>query len=225
MRIQRCLLATIMITLVLILAVAITTGQPLIHQFDTWGLNAAGAVTPARTAWARFITNFGEPVNMTITAIVVSLWALWRRRPAWAATVAGGVLSTAIINRLFKALIERPRPFVADPTLHALTPASGWSFPSGHASASAALVTVIIIYIWHWHRRPLPRTLVIILGIIYAATIMWSRVYLHVHFASDVLAGALEGIACAIIAREIVHWITFRGSQDAIADAPDDPAN
>ncbi|KRM86380.1 hypothetical protein FD19_GL000805 [Lacticaseibacillus thailandensis DSM 22698 = JCM 13996] len=197
-------------TAMLAIAVAITTNQPYLHQFDTWGLHLAGQTTTTRTNWARTITNWGSPVGMVITAIVLALWMLWRRRPTWAATLASAVLATAILNRLVKAVVVRPRPFVADPQLHALAHASGWSFPSGHASASAALVIIMLMYIWRWHRRPATRTLAAIIGVLYLATIVWTRVYLHVHFASDVLAGVLEGVAVAIIAREIMRGLQQR---------------
>ncbi|WP_054749133.1 hypothetical protein [Lacticaseibacillus thailandensis] len=63
MRIHRWLIATILMTAMLAIAVAITTNQPYLHQFDTWGLHLAGQTTTTRTNWARTITNWGSPVG------------------------------------------------------------------------------------------------------------------------------------------------------------------
>ena len=93
-----------------------------------------------------------------------------------------GYLAT---NLLLKNLVMRPRPFDAIPQLEALVHAGGWSFPSGHSTSSMAASIVMF--------RQLPRRVgipALALGIL----ICLSRLYVGVHYPTDVLAGTVTGI-------------------------------
>ncbi len=91
----------------------------------------------------------------------------------------------------------RPRPFVTHPDLIALLdPGDQWSFPSGHSLSSFAAASALCFY----HRKSsIPAFLL-------AAAIAFSRLYACVHYPTDVLAGALIGIACGLLA----GWLTDR---------------
>jgi membrane-associated phospholipid phosphatase len=94
---------------------------------------------------------------------------------------------------LMKMLVSRPRPFEALDGVRAkhLSSAVGSSFPSGHASTAAALATTLIL------RHP--RATVIIPSILVAGAIGFGRVYLGVHYPSDVVAGFAVGIVSAVV--------------------------
>ena len=113
------------------------------------------------------------------------VFALHRRRPETAVLVTGAAFAGILESSLLKAIIGRARPhddpLVALPHTH--------SFPSGHAASSFAAATVLA------RLEPRFRVWFFLL----AAAIAASRVYLGVHWPSDVLAGALLGTATALL--------------------------
>jgi membrane-associated phospholipid phosphatase len=119
----------------------------------------------------------------------------------------GGLLATVsyfvagVIAELLKQAVDRPRPSLADPAVHPLVqvPGSG-SMPSGHAAtAFAAAVAAGLVH--PRLRRPL---------LVLAALIALSRVWLGVHYLSDILVGAALGSAVAVVA-----WLILRGAARA----------
>lgn len=94
-----------------------------------------------------------------------------------------------IINETFKAVFERPRPNVMQ-----LTYATGYSMPSGHALGATIFYGLIILFITPIIKDKKYRNLVQVLLAILIALIALSRVYLRVHYLSDVLAGASLGL-------------------------------
>ena len=139
------------------------------------------------------ITKLGDAgtVWIVLTALLL-LWKKYRK--------TGGAMATALLlgylatNLLLKNLVMRPRPFDAIPQLEALVHAGGWSFPSGHSTSSMAASIVMF--------RQLPRRVGIparALGIL----ICLSRLYVGVHYPTDVLCGALIGIVAGLCAIQL----------------------
>ncbi len=113
-------------------------------------------------------------------------WALARRARffAIATGLGAGALARAGVE-IIRLFVHRPRPFVADPSIHALFVETSASFPSGHAAFFFALSTVIYA---HDKRAGLAFFLA-------SAVVSFARVAAGVHYYSDVAAGALIGIA------------------------------
>jgi undecaprenyl-diphosphatase len=110
------------------------------------------------------------------------------------ALLFGQVLNDVII----KPLVGRPRPFMEDPSLLLLiSPPGGYSFASGHVVKAFAAAFVLFI-----HDKKLGIPLMV-----YAILMAFSRIYLLVHYVSDVIAGALIGMLCAVTAYIIVNGI------------------
>jgi undecaprenyl-diphosphatase len=114
---------------------------------------------------------------------------LWRR-PAIVALVATAVWGADLISLGIKEAVGRPRPFVADaepaPLLLGVV---GDSFPSGHAATSFAGAAMLMRYLaGRW---------LVLFGL--AAAIGFSRVYVGVHYPSDVVGGALLGLLAAAV--------------------------
>jgi len=119
-------------------------------------------------------------------ALAVSL----RRRSSWPAVYTGlALLIGSILSTELKRAIGRERPSVADPDFHALIPVpNSAAMPSGHALSAFAAATVL--------SATAPRLRWAVFGL--AVTIALSRVYLGVHYPSDVLAGAVLGAVVGV---------------------------
>lgn len=103
---------------------------------------------------------------------------------------------------VLKNLFGRPRP--QDPLLRTV---SGLSFPSGHALLSVAFYGLLIYLVWHNIANKLLRWILIVLLILLILTIGLSRIYLRVHYASDVLAGFAMGVIWLVLSIWIVRRI------------------
>ena len=136
------------------------------------------------------VTHFGDVLTLSLLGVVVAL-LLWQRRQralalGWVLAVGGN----ALLNPLLKRVFERVRPVHA----HGLVSELGWSFPSGHTS-SATVAYGMLAYLAirtlppRWH---LPAALA---AVALAFTVGCSRIFLQVHFASDVAAGFASGTA------------------------------
>lgn len=111
------------------------------------------------------------------------------------------VLCLLIGNLTLKPLIARPRPYTYFPGMALLiAPLADFSFPSGHTFASFASATALYL-----HHKKLGSA-----AFVLAAIIAFTRLYLYVHFPSDILGGIILGIACGWIAYRIINWIQYK---------------
>lgn len=149
------------------------------------------------------VTHLGDPWVLGVLCVLGAAALTVRRRYVLAIGFTLAIAGNGLLNTLIKHIFERVRP-VHDASI---ATATGWSFPSGHSSGS--LVTYgIIAYVLV---RVLPerwRLTVIVAATLIALTTASSRVFLRVHFASDVLAGLALGtvwlVAC-ILSIELTH--------------------
>lgn len=169
---------------------------------------ATGLQTQASAAvlqWFATLTHLGDTWVLTALALGVAaaLWLHQHRLLAlgWLVALAGN----GALTRVLKNLFERVRP----EHTHGIAEASGYSFPSGHSSASmvayamlAYLATRLLPRAWHLPAAMVAGALIFTTG--------WSRVVLHVHYASDVLAGWLLGgtwMLCTVLIMEsVARW-------------------
>jgi membrane-associated phospholipid phosphatase len=143
------------------------------------------------TALLSTLTALGGTQVLLAVTLAAILSLLLRRRVAHAALMVAALAGGQALNWALKAAFERPRPSFSDP----LATATGFSFPSGHATVSLtvygalAFVTVASV----GSRRAQLLALISAIGLVLA--IGSSRVYLGVHYASDVLAAYSVGLA------------------------------
>jgi undecaprenyl-diphosphatase len=144
------------------------------------------------------------------TLVVVFLCAHGARHLAWRRATVAAVLSAGlalVIAKVVSELVDRARPFVADPhgvhlfAAHAPDP----GFPSDHATAAFAIAVAILLRKRGWG----------IFALVAATVLALGRVALGVHFPSDVLAGAALGAVAALV----FWWAPLRARTDALADA------
>jgi membrane-associated phospholipid phosphatase len=133
------------------------------------------------------ITTLGSAAAVIVGLVLLVAYLLrhnHRRDALFLATAVGG---TAVLNVAFKLLFHRVRPTL----WHQIVTETGYSFPSGHAMISCSLALTIMILCWptRWRRTA------IIGGTVYFVLVGISRLYLGVHYPSDVLGGWCVSIA------------------------------
>jgi membrane-associated phospholipid phosphatase len=118
-------------------------------------------------------------------------------------------VSGALVDRLVKEIVARPRPHLFGGALHA----SGYSFPSGHAMNAAIFCGVVIQLTWVLTRRRNIVGMVAAIVVTFTLLIGLSRIVLGVHYPTDVLGGYLLGttwLACVFVTASLLQK-TFRG--------------
>lgn len=126
-----------------------------------------------------------------------------RRRRAEAAWLGASLVGASIIDTVLKSLFHRARP---DPALH-LAYVSNASFPSGHAMISAAVYLSLGLMIAETDPRRLGRICLLVFMCLIVILIGCSRVYLGVHWPSDVVAGWCLGTAWALLVFAAMRWL------------------
>jgi undecaprenyl-diphosphatase len=137
------------------------------------------------------VSLLGLP-GVWVVDVAVSALLVWLRRWAWLITWVAATAGGGLLERAIKSIVDRPRPPYAMEVLHSYSP----SFPSGHAMASAITYLLLAVVVGHIGtlRRAETRALLVI-AIVVVAAIGFSRVYLAVHYPTDVLGGYFAGIA------------------------------
>jgi len=147
----------------------------------------AGVRSAALTTLATALTTVGSLLVLGPLAALVAAWCAYRRRGrAVVLVVAAGVGAVAVAD-VVKAVVNRPRPA----TQHLVEVASA-SFPSQHAAQAAAILPALAIALTT--RRSGARVVAVVLATVLVVGIGASRVYLGVHYPSDVAAGWIIGL-------------------------------
>jgi undecaprenyl-diphosphatase len=166
------------------------TGDPIVRFDRVVDDYLHSHATPHLTTFFLIVTAFGSTVAIALLGVVVAAILarrrLWTLLWTWIAAVAG----SAILNQLLKGIFQRPRPHFA----HPLVVETSYSFPSGHAMESFVaygMLAYLAVLLWlrSWESRVAAvcgATLVVVL-------IGFSRMYLGVHYFSDVVAGYAAG--------------------------------
>jgi membrane-associated phospholipid phosphatase len=144
------------------------------------------ALTPVMQA----LSNLATPLALAVMLLLVWVFAPGRQPGLCAALNLVGAFA---LNQLLKNLVQRPRPD------DMLVDASGYSFPSGHSMVAMAFFGLLIWMIWHYDRDRIERRVACPLLCILILGIGFSRVYLGVHYASDVIAGFCASLAWLVL--------------------------
>jgi membrane-associated phospholipid phosphatase len=163
--------------------------RPVLHFLAThrqpWSITAA-----------EVISDIGSPLGVAVTGLLVgSVLAVLRRSWLPLLVVVLGGAGIAVINTTVKRLVSRSRP----PQLTAVLGEHGFSFPSGHTTGTTAVWLLLAWMIGHWViGRRAGRVMVWTGALLMIAAVGLTRIYLGVHFLTDVLAGWALGAAWAV---------------------------
>ncbi len=147
--------------------------------------------TPFLTQAATVLAHMGSPPVIASVALVSAIVGIfWRkvRGAAWTMPIA--IIGAGIIIQGVKLFIKRPRPSFFAPLLHE----SGFSFPSGHSLIAMVVYGLLGYFLMHLFQNFWVRLAVRILTVLIVVAIGVSRVYVGVHYPTDVLAGWVAGV-------------------------------
>lgn len=143
------------------------------------------------TPIAKFITNFGGAIFLIILTILLIV-VLKNKKVGLSICI--NLVVVTILNQLLKRLFQRPRP-----TEFRIIEETGYSFPSGHSMVSMAFYGYLIYLIYRFVKNKYLKWISIVLLSLLICLIGISRIYLGVHYTSDVLGGFLISISYLVI--------------------------
>ncbi|HEX7977707.1 MAG TPA: phosphatase PAP2 family protein [Gemmatimonadaceae bacterium] len=169
-------------------------------RLNRWAYEHA---TAAGLQFFHYVTLVGSP-GVWVISLLFALWLLWRGERflfwAWIASNAGG----GLIQLMLKTTIRRDRPQYAAAYLHG----QSYSFPSGHTMSATILWSLMVVCAGlslGWHGRRRLRLYVVSTTIIFL--IGFSRLYLGVHYPSDVLGGLIIGTAWVVLCTTAIRIV------------------
>jgi membrane-associated phospholipid phosphatase len=165
--------------------------------------------SPPLTAVLTAFTTVGSSVVLVSLAFSVTVLLAAIRRRAEAGLVAVATAGALILWPLLKNLIERARPADAH-----LVQVSSWAYPSGHSLASMVVYGVLAVLAYRRARTRARRAMIAVAAAVLIAVIGVSRVYLGVHWPTDVLAGWLVGAVWLAVCLWGYEWLS-RSAADA----------
>lgn len=176
-----------------------------ILEFDKLAFSLFKIRTPLLTKIFLIITNLGSPYVL----IVLTLLSFLLKNKKLSFIITGNLGLITIINQALKFIIKRPRP--SDLFLIVET---GYSFPSGHSMVSLSFYGLLIYFIYKYFKnKKLKISLITLLSLI-IVLIGVSRVYLGVHFVSDVISGFLLSLSYLIIFIKVINKFILKESYE-----------
>jgi len=207
---------------VVLLGFAVRQQFDPVIDLDNSAITAATDVTRRHGLAPLLVTiqQVTQPVNVYLVTTLVAIWAAWVRklksRALWAFVTA---MTGWMIGVGAKLVVERARPVVDDPVSHS----PGYSFPSGHAINITVGMTVLLVLLW-----PLltvtRRRIAVAAAVAAVLVVGLDRIFLGVHFPSDVIAGVVLGAGITF-----TSWIGFAGTTVATSSSgpsrPEQPSS
>lgn len=172
--------------------------------------SAADPTDPIGPRWfeesMRDITALGGFTVLTVTVIVAALMLVFHERRREAAVFALTVVAAQISSELLKVLYDRPRPSLVAHGSYVYSQ----SFPSGHSALAAATFFTLATVVASVEAKRRTKALIYGLATLLVVAVGISRVYLGVHWPTDVLGGWALGASWALVAWIILAWMKVR---------------
>lgn len=190
----------------------VVTGDPLtivdLHVAQWFNAHSTPLLTQAMLA----ITHAHDPVPVTTAVVLIAVYLAWKKDWYWLLCLGVTVPLGMLLNVFMKYAFHRARPSVDNPLLVLTT----YSFPSGHVAGATlcygvvAAMLVSRISAWRW------RVLLVLAAITMVVLVALTRIYLGVHYLSDVLAASAEGVAWLTLCLTGLH--TYWGHRYSMQD-------
>ncbi|EUJ24450.1 phosphatase PAP2 family protein [Listeria grandensis] len=182
--------------LFVIVALAVHSEPRWVAKFDlNWIGRIQTNVSASKTSLIDSLTMIGSAETAIILTIIVVVILFFLRKFVVGLWFGGTVLVCAILlNAVLKHIFERPRP-----NFNRLIAETGFSFPSGHATGTTIFYGLAAMFLIFTVKQMWAKIVIGVVGLGWIFFIMYSRVYLGVHYPTDVLGGFLFGIASIFI--------------------------
>ena len=173
--------------------------------------NPADLSDPLGPGWLeeamRDLTGLGGTIVLVIVSLAAFFFLLMTGRTHSAYMLAASVIGAMILSQTMKLGFNRPRPDLVPHGARVYT----MSFPSGHAMMSTAVYLTLAALLARTQQRSRVRIFIIFVAAMLTILVGASRVYLGVHWPTDVLAGWAGGAAWAIFCWTAMYWLQQRG--------------
>lgn len=175
-----------------------SNAQNKLQRFDDQVLiNLSETRTPEKTGVFLFISNHNDWVNVGVPVGLLAAGVInddksMRQNALY---VASSSAVNVLFTMLIKKIVKRPRPFLANVKIKAVYQPAQYSFPSGHTSTAFTTATAL--------SQAYPKWYVIAPSFLWASSVGFSRLYLGVHYPTDVAAGAVLGTGSAFSLRSL----------------------
>lgn len=159
------------------------------------------SIAPPLTGFLTAITYLGDAIAVILIAGFFVIFPPTRKHSF---PLVAAIVLCLVLNLLFKEVFARPRPEILQ-----LVKETGYSFPSGHAMNNTALYTALLFLLAPFFSK---KTLLPIAVLFYCFVVLiaFSRVYLGVHYITDVLGGILAGFAAVLLTQFIFQTTRLR---------------
>jgi undecaprenyl-diphosphatase len=200
------LIFSFFLALTVFIIIARTIVSHKIYHFDERAFSYLDThINPKNTGIMEFFTFLGTHWFLIPANLILSAWFLFVEKKRWLSIKIPAIaLSSVLLMAILKFTFERARP--DNPVILA----TGYSFPSGHALMSVTFYGLIIYIVFEKFKTLLPKVLIAVFFISLIFIIGCSRVYLRVHYASDVIAGFSVGFMWLILSLAVINYLENR---------------
>lgn len=183
----------VIIPIILFAILAVCIQANISTNFEGWAYSeTVEHMSPILTDFMKGITHVGDPSTVMLLCLVLFLVPKWRKTIAMPVSTA--VIISAAANVALKRIFARSRPDILR-----LISEAGYSFPSGHSMVNASFYVMLIFMAFRYIKDFRAKILCSLLCAAMTGLIGFSRVYLGVHYAGDVLGGWLFGFAISVL--------------------------
>ncbi|WP_414839796.1 phosphatase PAP2 family protein [Carnobacterium sp. TMP28] len=173
------------------IAFGVQSNAHWINSFDQFITHSILSLASEKmTAFFVFITRFGGVPIMAILVLLFSFFVFWKSKKLkltiW--YILQSILGAGALNVLVKLIFQRERP-----TIEHLIMQGGFSFPSGHAMGSMICYGGLAFLIFHLYKKSTLSFIILVATLLLVLFIGLSRIYVGVHFPSDIIGGYLLG--------------------------------